>query len=64
MRPGKSKIEFVILKAFLSRLVEPLIKNTGGHLQKAEKTIIFQPTLGETSPPILYLLDHNICHCS
>lgn len=41
MIPGENKIEFFILKAFLSRFVETFRKNTRWHLQKSEKNIIF-----------------------
>lgn len=64
MIQGERKIEFVILKAFLSRFVEPFKKNTGWHLQKPEKATVFQPTLGKTARPILYSLDYNMCHRS
>lgn len=55
---GERKIEFEILKSFLSSFVEPFRKNTRWDFQKSEKAIMFQPTPGESATLIVYSLDY------
>lgn len=51
MVPSEIKIEYDILKSFLSRFVEPFRKNVRGDLQNSEKNIMLQQSPGESVTP-------------
>lgn len=51
MVPSEIKIEYDILKSFLSRFVEPFRKNIRGDLQNSEKNIMLQQSPGESVTP-------------
>ena len=51
MVPREIKMEYDILKSFLSRFVEPFRKNTRGDLQKKKKNIMLQQSPGESVTP-------------